>query len=123
MLGTGGRERREDDRVPAQLPVAIELPTWQRFQRAYTTNISRGGIGFTSEHRLDVGQPLALTLTLPDGRTVRAQAEIRYVVPAIGARAASTCWIGARFVGIDVESHRILSEAIARLEHGPASLH
>jgi hypothetical protein len=72
-------------------------------------------VGFSSELRYEVGQQIAIAMILPDGMLVRAKAQVCYVLPAPDGKT----WVGACFVGIDPESHRVLEEAIDHLEGRP----
>jgi hypothetical protein len=87
-------------RTPTTLAVA--LASWGDARRAYTQNISRGGLGFTiiSEDALPaVGDQVTLALQMPDGHRFDLPAIVRYAAATPAGQS-----IGVEFADLKLEA-------------------
>jgi uncharacterized protein (TIGR02266 family) len=83
----GGAERRGEARVPIRVEVRFEeVSQAARALRAFTTNISSGGVCLLTQHSYPVGHRLALTLSV-EGHTLQLQGVVAWVRGgAVGVR-------------------------------------
>jgi hypothetical protein len=107
-------DRRRDDRIPARLEIDLALATWEEARRVYTTNISRGGLLFSVNSPATMPAIVQLNLTLPDGRKVSFESEVRHVARKAGT---SEFEIGVQFRLSDADQ-KLLNEAVAKLSSG-----
>jgi hypothetical protein len=62
-------EQRKSKRFELRLPIELVRTGAERLERTTETrNISSGGVLFTSETRLPVGEPIEYVVTLPAGK-------------------------------------------------------
>lgn len=95
-----GESVRRFTRSPTTLEVG--LPTWGDARRAYTQNLSRGGLGFRAHDLASaprLGQEVTLALVMPDGQRFELAAVVRYVEAVDGAHS-----IGVQFTGLRLEA-------------------
>ena len=108
----GGDERRTEERVPARLQVEVPLANWEQVRSVYTTNISKGGLLFSLASPASIPAAVDLTLTLPDGKKVTLQSEVRHVA----RRGSSTEFdVGVQFQELDAATRRAFEDALAAL--------
>jgi c-di-GMP-binding flagellar brake protein YcgR len=108
----GGDERRGDERVPARLQVEVPLANWEQVRSVYTTNISKGGLLFSMASPASIPAAVDLTLTLPDGKKVTLQSEVRHVARRDGTTEFD---VGVQFQELDAPTRRAFEEALAAL--------
>jgi hypothetical protein len=106
-----GPEKRTSPRVPANLSVDLPLVNWEQAKRVYTTNISKGGLLFTVPSPATMAATVRLNLTLPDGKTVSFDSEVRHVSRQADG---SGYEVGVQF-RLEPDNQRILDDAIAKL--------
>jgi c-di-GMP-binding flagellar brake protein YcgR len=111
-LGAGGADKRGAERVPARLQVDVPLSNWDQVRSVYTTNISKGGMLFTLASPASMPAAVELTLTLPDGKKVTLQSEVRHVARREGTTEFD---VGVQFQNLDAATQRAFEEALARL--------
>lgn len=109
---SGGAERREAERVTARLQVDVPLANWEQVRSVYTTNISKGGLLFTLASPASMPAAVDLTLTLPDGKKVTLQSEVRHVARREGTAEFD---VGVQFQNLDAATRRAFEDALARL--------
>jgi len=107
--GGGGDERRGDERVPARLQIEVPLSNWEQVRSVYTTNISKGGLLFTLSSPASMPAAVDLTLTLPDGRKLTVQSEVRHVARRDGSTDFD---VGVQFQELDAETRRAFEDAL-----------
>ncbi len=105
-----GSDRREQPRVAARLEVDVPLATWEQARRVYTTNISHGGLLFELEAPTTIPAEVALSLTLPDGKQVNINCEVRHVARSADGKHFD---VGVQFTELDDETSRLFSGALA----------
>ena len=110
--GGGGDDRRGADRVPVRLQVDVPLANLEQLRSVYTTNISKGGLLFSLEGPASIPAAVDLTLTLPDGKKVTLQSEVRHVARRDGSTEFD---IGVQFQDLDTPTRRAFEEALAAL--------
>lgn len=110
--GGGGDDRRGTDRLPARLQVEVPLANLEQLRSVYTTNISKGGLLFTLAGPASIPAAVDLTLTLPDGKKVTLQSEVRHVARRDGSTEFD---IGVQFQDLDPPTRRAFEEALAAL--------
>jgi hypothetical protein len=108
----GGDERRGEERVPARLQVEVPLANWEQVRSVYTTNISKGGLLFSMASPASIPAAVDLTLTLPDGKKVTLQSEVRHVARRDGTTEFD---VGVQFQELDAPTRRAFEEALAAL--------
>jgi len=109
LSGGGGAERRTQERVPVKLQVEVPLANWEQVRSVYTTNISKGGLLFTLSSPASMPAAVDLTLTLPDGRKVTVQSEVRHVARRDGSTDFD---VGVQFQELDAETRRAFEDAL-----------
>ena len=112
LQGGGGDDRRGADRVPARLQVEVPLANIEQLRSVYTTNISKGGMLFTLTSPASIPAAVDLTLTLPDGKKVTLQSEVRHVARREGSTEFD---VGVQFQELDPPTRRAFEEALAAL--------
>ena len=112
LAGDGGDDRRTAERVPARLQVEVPLANWEQVRSVYTTNISKGGLLFTLASPASIPASVDLTLTLPDGKKVTLQSEVRHVARREGSTEFD---VGVQFQDLDAPTRRAFEEALAAL--------
>jgi hypothetical protein len=108
-LSGGGAERRTQERVPVKLQVEVPLANWEQVRSVYTTNISKGGLLFTLSSPASMPAAVDLTLTLPDGRKLTVQSEVRHVARRDGSTDFD---VGVQFQELDAETRRAFEDAL-----------
>jgi c-di-GMP-binding flagellar brake protein YcgR len=108
----GGDERRGDERVAARLQIEVPLANWEQVRSVYTTNISKGGLLFSLTSPASMPAAVDLTLTLPDGKKVTLQSEVRHVARREGSTEFD---VGVQFQELDPATRRAFEEALAAL--------
>jgi hypothetical protein len=101
-------ERRQDERVPIRTQAEVRFPSWEMFERVWTTNISRGGMALALQKPPDPGAPLSVKLVLPDGSNIELEGVVKYARPLTtmaphGEGGGSTFRIGVEFVNLDAD--------------------
>ena len=112
LAGGGGDERRGDERVPARLQVEVPLANIEQARSVYTTNISKGGLLFSLASPASIPAAVDLTLTLPNGKKVTLQAEVRHVARREGTTEFD---VGVQFQELDAATRKAFEDALAAL--------
>lgn len=107
-LGSGA-ERRTQERVPVKLQIEVPLANLEQARSVYTTNISKGGLLFTLASPASMPAAVDLTMTLPDGRKVTLQSEVRHVARRDGSTEYD---VGVQFQELDDETRRAFEQAL-----------
>jgi c-di-GMP-binding flagellar brake protein YcgR len=110
--GGGGDERRGNDRVAARLQVDVPLANVDELRSVYTTNISKGGMLFTLSSPASIPAAVDLELTLPNGKKVTLQSEVRHVARREGTADFD---VGVQFQELDAPTRKAFEEALAAL--------
>ena len=108
-LSGSGAERRTQERVPVKLQIEVPLANLEQARSVYTTNISKGGLLFTLASPASIPAAVDLTLTLPDGRKVTLQSEVRHVARRDGSTEFD---VGVQFQELDNETRRAFEQAL-----------
>lgn len=108
-LSGGGAERRTEERVPVKLQVEVPLANLEQARSVYTTNISKGGLLFTMASPASMPAAVDLTLTLPDGKKVTLQSEVRHVARREGTTDFD---VGVQFQELDAATRRAFEAAL-----------
>lgn len=104
-------DNRSAPRVPANLSVDLPLVNLEQARRVYSSNISKGGLLFVVPSPATIESTVRLNITLPGGRTVSFDSEVRHV----SRRGDSADYeVGVQF-RLEPENQRILDEAIGKL--------
>jgi c-di-GMP-binding flagellar brake protein YcgR len=111
-LEGSGDERRGNERVEARLQVEVPLANIEELRSVYTTNISKGGLLFTLSSPASIPAAVDLTLTLPNGKKVTLQSEVRHVARREGTTDFD---VGVQFQELDAPTRRAFEEALAAL--------
>jgi c-di-GMP-binding flagellar brake protein YcgR len=115
-LASGGPSKTDDrrgaERIEARLQIDVPLANWEQVRSVYTTNISKGGLLFTVPGPASIPAACDLTLTLPDGKKVTLQSEVRHVARREGTAEFD---VGVQFQNLDAATRRAFEEALARL--------
>lgn len=107
--------RRQSPRFAQVLPLGVRVPTWEKFQVLYTSNISRGGVFVRSLSPAPVGTSVVMRFGLPDGRILEIEGEVVHVRPAEdAARRGRKSGMGIRFVALTDEQRSVLAELAER---------
>lgn len=112
LAGGGADERRGDERVPARLQVEVPLANIEQARSVYTTNISKGGLLFSLASPASIPAAVDLTLTLPNGKKVTLQAEVRHVARREGTTDFD---VGVQFQELDAPTRKAFEDALAAL--------
>ena len=115
LQDAGGDDRRGAERVPARLQVDVPLTNLEQARSVYTTNISKGGMLFTLSSPASIPAAVDLTLTLPDGKTLTLQSEVRHVARREGTTEFD---VGVQFQELDPPTRRAFEEALSALPSG-----
>ena len=111
----GGDDRRGSDRVAARLQVDVPLTNLEQARSVYTTNISKGGMLFTMTSPASIPAAVDLTLTLPDGKKVTLQSEVRHVSRREGSADFD---VGVQFQELDAATRKAFEAALSALPGG-----
>lgn len=110
---------RQSPRFAQVLPIAVRVPTWEKFRALYTSNISRGGVFVRCLSPAPVGTVVVLRFGLPDRRIIEIEGEVVHVRPADSTSGRGRRpGMGVRFVRWTEEQRR----ALAALADRAASL-
>ncbi len=112
LSGGGGDDRRGAERVPARLQVEVPLSNWEQVRSVYTTNISKGGLLVSLASPASIPATVDLTLTLPDGKKVTLQSEVRHVARKEGSTDFD---VGVQFQELDAPTRKAFEAALAAL--------
>jgi c-di-GMP-binding flagellar brake protein YcgR len=107
-----GDDRRGAERVPARLQVDVPLTNLEQARSVYTTNISKGGMLFTLTSPASIQAAVDLELTLPDGKKVTLQSEVRHVARREGTTEFE---VGVQFQELDQATRQAFEKALAAL--------
>jgi Tfp pilus assembly protein PilZ len=108
-----GDERRQDPRHPARLEVEVPLSDWEQVRRVYTSNISKGGLLFSIKSPAKIPATVELVLTLPDGKKVSLQVEVRHVAPRHDD--PKEFEVGVQFQPLDADKQRTFDQILKKL--------
>ena len=106
-------ERRTEQRLEAKLDVEVPMATWDQFRQVYTTNISKGGLLFALESPATVASTMQLTLTLPDGKRVTIDSDVRHVARRPGT---TDFEVGVQFRDLGADARQALEAALSGLK-------
>jgi molecular chaperone DnaK len=114
-----GEERRLHMRVPRALPVRLTFKGTDDFLRAYTENISLGGVFVPTNANVPVGTKVDLTIELTPGKGFQVDAEVAWSRPAVAGGAPAG--VGLRFVTLRPKHELWLREAVQnyQAQRGP----
>ena len=113
MRGLTDDDRRGEERVAAQLEMDVPLSSWDEVRRVFTRNISKGGLLFTVSSPAMIAATMDLVVTLPDGKKITLQSEVRHVARTPGT---TDFEVGVQFAGLDDESRQMFEEALGSLK-------
>lgn len=102
-------DRRTIDRLDVDLRLEIPLAGENRVQQVRTRNISRTGLMFRVQAPVKLPASAAVVLTLPDGRAVTLETEIRHAARIDDTGAVE---VGAQFKAVPIEVDRALRATI-----------
>lgn len=110
------RQRREFVRVPVRmtLDIGVSLTCGDKAVQARLADLSAGGIGgvVLAGDRLAIGDCCDCEIVLPDQSTLRAQAEIRFIVDEAGRQRR----VGARFLALAPQDMRRIERIVMQLQ-------
>jgi uncharacterized protein (TIGR02266 family) len=106
-------ERRADARI--ELEVEVGLETDNNFYTGLTQDISSGGL-FVATHILyRVGENISVRFTLPGRKeAIRADTEVRWLRDPHTMRTELPAGIGLRFVKLEEEAQKAITEFLQR---------
>ncbi len=105
------RDQREYERVPKCVPVRLRFQGAEEFLRAYTENISLGGVFVPTNVEVPHGTIIALTIELTPGKGLSVQAEVAWRREPGGKFPPG---VGLRFTVVDPKHRRWLDEAVGK---------
>ena len=106
-----GEHRREHARFGVDLDVTVGSD--HNFYAGFAENLSAGGV-FIATHKLKpVGSPIELSINLPDGVTIRARGEVRWI-RVFNEQSDTPPGMGVKFLEIDQPSVSAIGEFLAR---------
>ncbi|HWV38027.1 MAG TPA: TIGR02266 family protein [Vulgatibacter sp.] len=118
QASASSREIRNEPRVPARLEVAFS--TGSEVGRAWTQDISRGGVFVATENPPALGTAVELTLALPGGDAVKLPAEVvRLIGPEESAAKGFQQGCGLTFHDVSPEVRRRLEAFVEAVEIAP----
>lgn len=104
--GDGSRDRRREERIPARVEVRFSDGTQAaRALKAYSLNMSVGGLCLRTSRRYEIGAPMSLSLDV-GGQGFQLQASVAWVRE--GA-------VGVRFESVSDEDRARLEALVAAL--------
>jgi len=106
-------ERRDQTRVPARLEIEVPVANLDVLRRAYTDNISQGGLMFLVEPPVTLPGMIEVTLLLPDQRKITLSSEIRHAAPRANGPEIE---IGIQFKDLDPSARGLLEAALASFD-------
>ncbi|MCZ6690408.1 MAG: PilZ domain-containing protein [Planctomycetota bacterium] len=107
-------ERREQERVPLDVPVRIYVRDTNQFTQQHAINISRAGLFVRMESPPPVRTAIDLEFYLtPRGGAVRAQAEVIRSTPWLG-RPGGPFGMGLRFTDIGEKARQLIEATIRK---------
>jgi hypothetical protein len=71
-------ERRRDVRHPVRLRLDVPLATWNQVQSLYTSDLSRGGLGFFARSPPPLSASVRVILYLPDEKIVELEGTVKH---------------------------------------------
>ena len=96
------------------IPTKLSL-TADELRKAYTANISKGGLMFTIERPVTIPATVSCTLSLPDGQTVELSGEVRHVEPS---PTSNECEVGVQFTALAPAVRATLEKSVAAFAAG-----
>jgi uncharacterized protein (TIGR02266 family) len=106
-----GEHRREHARFGVDLDVTVGSD--HNFYAGFAENLSAGGV-FIATHKLKpVGSTIELSVNLPDGVTIRAVGEVRWI-RVFNEHSDTPPGMGVKFSEIDQASVTAIGEFLAR---------
>ena len=98
---------RREPRAPKTL--SLTYKDRQSFVKAYSVNISCGGLFVKSDNPLPKGEKFLLKLQLPDvGQTLSIQCQVAWTKKAGGEAQAGAAGMGIRFIEMDEKDDQVL---------------
>jgi type IV pilus assembly protein PilZ len=107
----GAREftARREERVKKSL--SLTFKDRQTFVKAYTENLSSGGLFIKTEHPLEAGQRFPLELHIPDvGEPLQTKCQVAWVRKPTEATGDKPAGMGVKFVGMPAKDAQILKQ-------------
>lgn len=110
---SAGERRREHARFSVDLDVTVGSD--HNFYAGFAENLSAGGV-FIATHKLKpVGSKIELSINLPEGSTVRATGEVRWI-RVFNEHSDTPPGMGVRFSEIDQDSLAAIAAFLAHRE-------
>jgi hypothetical protein len=104
-------ERRRDVRHPVRLRLDVPLATWAQVQRLYTTDLSRGGLGFFARTPPPITSAVRVVLHLPDEKTVELEGTIKHAE----SQADGSYRVGVEFADKQAVTSAVLEAYLATM--------
>ena len=106
---TSAFSSRKETRIPKILSLTVK--DRQSFIKAYTGNISMGGLFITTEKPLKEGEQFLLKLQLTDiAESIKIKCEVVWARKQEGSTKGNPAGMGVRFCEMDKEDNRILKQ-------------
>ena len=106
-------EHRSNRRVPISTAIRIRCENWDHFQTEYLGNLSGGGIFIATAKPLKPGTLFALELSV-GGEKVQTKAQVIWTKEF--SQDGRPSGMGARFLELDAQSHKVLTGWLEDLE-------
>lgn len=115
---SGSGERRQNERLNCEIPVLLQTVLKRRGQsihRGTIYNLSAGGLLFVNEYglmkdaeRIQVGDPLKIAFSLPEGPAYPVEAEGRVV----HRRVNGSVYLGIKFKNLNAGDHELIEKFV-----------
>jgi len=114
MVKRNTTDHRTKRRIPITTAIRVRCSDWDHFQTEYSGNISEGGVFIATRHPLKPGTVFTLELTV-GAEVMMTKAQVIWTKEFADPKGRPS-GMGARFLELDAESHKVLSGWIDDLE-------
>jgi len=104
-----GDEKRQHLRIPQAIPIRLKFEGADDFARAYTENISLGGVFVPTNADVPIGTKVDLTIELMPGKGFKVGAQVSWQRPGSGDQPAG---VGLRFFQLQPTHKKWLQEVL-----------
>jgi uncharacterized protein (TIGR02266 family) len=96
-----------------QLETAVDMGSESNFFTGFTTDISAGGLFVATNDAVGVGMRIDLLFSLPGGRRIKAQGEVRWVRPYDEHHPEVAAGAGVQFVDLAEEARQAIEHFVS----------
>jgi type IV pilus assembly protein PilZ len=110
-------ERRQSERLPTkEIAIRVKFADEQALRQFYLRDISQGGVFVRAKRLQDVGTPLTLLLSMPDGEEIRVTGKVAHRTLPEEATDTEPAGMGVEFIDLTEAKRKQIADYLDRLK-------